>query len=242
MRLLHNTGLPVSSAVAGTTVQATASNVVLGGVFVSGVALLVVAGDASRSYLLTAAGVVLAVLLVGGAGWLVLRRGSSLANRVGAVAARTRLLRAWHPERLIRAVNVRARDLVAHPSRTGRVMTFAALNWILDAAVLWVMLAATGQYLPAGPLLVVYGLGNLLAIVPLTPGGLGVVEGAMIPVLLGFGVPRAAALIAVLGWRVWQFWLPIPVAGGCYLSLRIERLARRRKPRAPRTSVRKNRG
>jgi uncharacterized protein (TIRG00374 family) len=100
------------------------------------------------------------------------------------------------------------------------------LNWVLDAAVLWVMLAATGPHLPVGPLLVVHGLGNLLAVVPLTPGGLGIVEGAMIPALLGFDVPRAAALIGVLGWRVWQFWLPIPVAGACYLSLRIERLAR----------------
>ena len=31
-----------------------------------------------------------------------------------------------------------------------------------------------------------------------------------------------SALIGVLGWRLWQFWLPIPVAGVCYLSLRIE--------------------
>ena len=42
----------------------------------------------------------------------------------------------------------------------------------------------------------------------------------MIPSLLGLGVPRATALIAVMGWRLWQFWMLNPLAGLCYLSLR----------------------
>ena len=105
----------------------------------------------------------------------------------------------------------------------------AALSWLLDAPVLWVMLAATGHYLGIGPLLTVYGLGNILAIVPLTPGGLGIIEGVMIPALIGFDVPSGSALVGVLGWRLWQFWLPIPVAGVCYLSLRIEEVVRKRR-------------
>jgi uncharacterized membrane protein YbhN (UPF0104 family) len=138
--------------------------------------------------------------------------------------------------RLISALSVRLVDLVRHPSRTGRVVGCAALNWLLDASVLWVMVAATGHHLAPGPLLVVYGLGNILAIVPLTPGGLGVVEGVMIPALLGFDVPSASALIGVLGWRLWQFWLPIPIAGVCYLSLRFGQLVGKPRHASTRTN------
>lgn len=84
----------------------------------------------------------------------------------------------------------------------------------------------------------IWGLGNLLAIVPLTPGGLGIVEGVMIPALIGFDVPSSSALVGVLGWRLWQFWLPIPVAGICYLSLRVEQLIRERRGARPRTNPR----
>jgi uncharacterized protein (TIRG00374 family) len=73
---------------------------------------------------------------------------------------------------------------------------------------------------PAG-LVAAYGLVNLLALLPITPGGLGVVEGVLVPVLLSFGTPRGVALLGVLAWRFFAFWLPIPAAFLAYLSLRV---------------------
>ena len=235
MRLLQRTGLPRSDVLAGATVQATAANVVLGGVFVTGVALLLAGGVDASSYFVGAAVVIGVALFALASGWLLLRRGSAMANWVSMRGRRSRVLRGRKPDRLIRALSTRLADMVEHPSRPGRVLGCAALNCLLDASVLWVMLAATGQRLELGPILVVYGLGNILAIVPLTPGGLSIVEGVMIPALIGFDVPSAAALIGVLGWRLWQFWLPIPVAGLCYLSLRVEDLVRDRRRRRSRT-------
>lgn len=55
---------------------------------------------------------------------------------------------------------------------------------------------------------------------PITPGGIGVVEGVLISTLLGFGVPGGIAVLGVVSWRLIQYWAPIPVAGLCYLSLR----------------------
>ena len=51
-------------------------------------------------------------------------------------------------------------------------------------------------------LLVAYGLANVLAVIPITPGGLGVVEGVLIPTLAGLRRPRAIAILGVLpgGW------------------------------------------
>jgi hypothetical protein len=60
----------------------------------------------------------------------------------------------------------------------------------------------------------------VLAVIPLTPSGLGVIEGVLIPTLVGFGVPRETAILGVLGYRLVNFWLPIPVGGIAYLSLR----------------------
>jgi uncharacterized protein (TIRG00374 family) len=69
-------------------------------------------------------------------------------------------------------------------------------------------------------LLVAYGLANILAVIPITPSGLGVVEGVLIPTLVGFHVPKTTAILGVISYRLINFWLPIPVGGVSYLSLR----------------------
>jgi uncharacterized protein (TIRG00374 family) len=235
MRLLQRAGLPGSSAVAGATVQATAANIVLGCVFLIGVALLLAEGSDATSYFAAAGAVIGVALVTIAAGLLLVHRGPATASWVSGRLGRLPGIPRRNPDRLIRALSVRLADMVRHPSRTGRVLGCSALNWLLDASVLWVMLAATGHHLAVGPLLAVYGLGNILAILPLTPGGLGIVEGVMIPALIGFDVPSASALVGVLGWRLWQFWLPIPVAGVCYLSLRIEDVVRKRRGGGMRT-------
>jgi uncharacterized membrane protein YbhN (UPF0104 family) len=53
-----------------------------------------------------------------------------------------------------------------------------------------------------------------------TPGGVGVVEGVLIPSLVAAGVPAHLALVGVLGWRLVNYWLPIPVGGLMWLTLR----------------------
>jgi len=98
---------------------------------------------------------------------------------------------------------------------------WAAANWLLDAASLWVFVAAFGHQIEPDALLVGYGLANVLAAIPITPGGLGIVEGVLVPTLVGFGTPRGVALVGVVSWRVVNFWLPIPAGGLCYLSLHV---------------------
>jgi hypothetical protein len=61
---------------------------------------------------------------------------------------------------------------------------------------------------------------RLLALLPLTPGGLGLVEGTLVAVLVAFGAPHAYALLGVTTWRLAEFWLPIPLSALSYLSLR----------------------
>ena len=98
---------------------------------------------------------------------------------------------------------------------------WAALNWLLDAAALWVFLRAFGGSLSIDGLIVAFGLANVLAAIPITPGGLGIVEGIYVPVLGGFGLPRATVVVGVVSYRIAQYWLPILIGGVAYLSLRV---------------------
>nr|WP_281374683.1 YbhN family protein [Nocardioides soli] len=118
--------------------------------------------------------------------------------------------------------------------RDGRVtrsgVAWAILNWLLDSICLWVCLRAFGAVVPIEVVIAAYGLANTVALLPVTPGGIGIVEGLMIPAMATTGASAGAAVAGVLTWRLFQFWLPIPVGALCWVSL--VRLAGRGPDRA----------
>jgi uncharacterized protein (TIRG00374 family) len=104
-----------------------------------------------------------------------------------------------------------------------RAGLWASANWLLDAASLAVFVGAFGHWVNPDGLLVAFGLANVLAVLPITPGGLGVVEATLTSILVGFGTPRGAATLGVVAYRLINFWLPIPLGGLSYLSLQVEK-------------------
>ncbi len=143
----------------------------------------------------------------------------AVARRLGQVLGALPLLRPQSVERVVHAFAARLRQLSADRRLVARAMAWAAVNWLLDMAALWVFLAGLGHRVGFLGILVCYGLANVVAAIPLTPGGLGVVEAALSTLLVGFSVPANTALLGVLCWRAVNFWLPIPVGGVAYLSL-----------------------
>jgi uncharacterized protein (TIRG00374 family) len=57
--------------------------------------------------------------------------------------------------------------------------------------------------------------------IPITPGGLGVIEVALVAVTVGFGAPRPTAVLAVLGYRIVNYWLPLFPGAVAYICLRL---------------------
>lgn len=114
----------------------------------------------------------------------------------------------------------RLRDFAADRALVVRAVGWSAGYWLLAAASLWVFLAAFGHTAEPVSLMVAFGLANVLAVIPVTPRGLGVVEATLIPLLVGFGGPSGVVTVGVLAWRLVNFWLPIPAGGIAYLSLR----------------------
>jgi uncharacterized protein (TIRG00374 family) len=89
-----------------------------------------------------------------------------------------------------------------------------------DYCALLCALRATGA-IPNAPLvLLAYAATAVIALVPLTPGGLGVVEASLSGLLVLAGVGSASAIIATLAYRLVTYWLPILAGGGVYLGFR----------------------
>ena len=154
---------------------------------------------------------------------LLLTRGQERAARViGRVARRLPWVDETTLQRLFHQMANRVAELAQEPRMLARAVVWAALNWFLDAASLYVFVGAFGYWSNVDGLLVAYGLANVLAAIPLTPGGLGVIETVLTSSLVGFGAPRGVAILGVVAYRLVNFWLPIPIGGLTYLSLQVQ--------------------
>lgn len=218
-RLLAAAGSSASSIVGGIAVEVILSNLLLGGVFALGLLLSLASLPPSPYYQVAGA---FMVVIFGGAAIalaVAVRRRERVAT---AVAKRTRRLPEGWRDRVVRFVDDAVGNvatLALDRRRFGAAIFWGAVNWLLDAAALWVLLAAFGYRADPGQLLLVYGLVGILAIVPITPGGLGVVEGVMVPLLVALGSTYDIAVLGVIAWRVLQFWMPMPLGALSALSL-----------------------
>ncbi len=102
-------------------------------------------------------------------------------------------------------------------------LTWAALNWLLDAASLWCFIAAFGGFANPVGLFAAYGIANVLGAIPVTPGGLGIIDTVTPVLLVGFGLTSSVATLGVLAWRLVNFWLPIPAGAIAYVSMKVPR-------------------
>jgi len=218
-RLLAAAGSSPSSIVGGLAVEVILSNLLLGAVFALGLLLSLASLPPSPYYQVAGA---FMVGVFGGAAIalaVAVRRRKRVAGAVGRRARR--LPEAWR-ERLVVFVDDAVGSVAALAVDRGRfwaAVFWGAVNWLLDAAALWVLLAAFGYRADPGQLLLVYGLVGILAIIPITPGGLGVVEGVMVPLLVSLGSTYQIAILGVIAWRLLQFWMPMPLGALSALSL-----------------------
>jgi uncharacterized membrane protein YbhN (UPF0104 family) len=95
----------------------------------------------------------------------------------------------------------------------------ALLWWAGDIAVLWACFEAFGDSPAIAVVVMAYFVGMLANTLPV-PGGVGGVDGGMIGALLAFGVDPGLAVVAVLAYRGFAFWLPIAPGVAAWVSLR----------------------
>jgi uncharacterized membrane protein YbhN (UPF0104 family) len=169
------------------------------------------------------AGALAAIPVVVALGWLLARRSRTFhralssawqaaAGRSGSIAHAGRLgRRTVHNLGLVRP----------GPAGWAEAFGLALANWLYDAVVLVAALEALRVPIPWRGLLVVYGLTQVSASLPVTPGGLGVVEGSMAALLIAYGVHAPEAFATVLLYRIISFWGLVPVGWAAFVSLEL---------------------
>ncbi len=219
-RLLTESGVPGATAGFGLATQGVGSAVVLNGIFWIALIVSIPLNGFNKLYGLAA---LLGVILIGAFAFSVftlIKGKHKAADFLYRIATHIPIVNADKVSSLVQHLADRLEILLKDRSLLYRALIWASVNWIADAGSLWIFLFAFGARVSPIDLLVAYGLANILAVIPITPGGLGVVEFTLISVMTGFGIPGSIATAGVLGWRLVNFWLPIPLGGFSYLSLR----------------------
>ncbi len=224
-RLYTVAGMARSDVLTATAIQGVMTAVALAGVFAVGLVVAFPGGEDNPFYL--ACGVVAVVMLALGAGGTVAltRRRDGAVQAVRSLALRLPGLKPDSAQRVVEGFADRAQALTTDRDLLARTIVWATANWAFDAASLWVFIRAFGHTEGLSGMLLGYGLAGLLALLPITPGGLGLVEGTLISILVGFGTPHPNAVLGVITWRLAEFWLPIPLGALTYVSLRTGTLA-----------------
>ncbi len=93
----------------------------------------------------------------------------------------------------------------------GVIVLWAIGNWLFDCGCFAMMFLAVDSTIPWKGLLLAYGAGQLAAALPITPGGLGAVEGSITIALVAFGGAQNTTVDAVLMYRLISFWLVLVV-------------------------------
>jgi uncharacterized protein (TIRG00374 family) len=211
-RMLVRSGLPgPATATALTAVNLLVFAVVLAMPVLSVPALL--RGGVERSLLDTAL-IGLAVFAVAaGVGALLLSTDRPL-HWVGRVVqrVRNRLRRKAAPVRTLPDRLLRERDRILDTlgPRWKRALAATVGRWTFDYLTLLAALAAIGSHPRPGLVLLAFCGAQLLAQIPITPGGLGFVEAGLTGMLALAGVSAGDAVLATFAYRLFSYWLPLP--------------------------------
>jgi len=178
-----------------------------------------VSPDLAHAALLGLAGFV----LFAGAGALVLGTDRPLAT-AGRVAQKVwnRLTRGRHPvtglDRRLLADRDAIRTVLGQHWRKALLLSTGRLGF--DYGCLLAALHATNSSPQPSLVLLAYAAAGILAFLPITPGGLGIVEAGLSSLLILAGAHPANAFLATLAYRLASYWLPLISGLPAYLLFR----------------------
>jgi uncharacterized protein (TIRG00374 family) len=212
-RMLVQAGLPGPRAVSGLT----ATNLLTFAVVLAMPVLAVPAilrGGVNRDLLEAAAVGVVVFLALFAVGALLIAHDGALAWVGRAIqAVRNRVRRRSEPLRRLpdRLLRERNRIVGTLGPRWKRALAATSARWALDYATLLAALAAVGSQPRPSLVLLAFCAAQILTQIPITPGGLGFVEAGLTAMLTLAGVSAGAAVLATFVYRLFSYWLPLPI-------------------------------
>ncbi len=126
---------------------------------------------------------------------------------------RNRLRRGSAPQHHLPKRLLAERDRILHTfgPRWKRALAATAGRWLFDYLTLVAALAAVDSHPRPGLVLLAFCGAQVLAQIPLTPGGLGFVEAGLTGMLALAGVSAGSAVVATFAYRLFSYWLPLPL-------------------------------
>lgn len=122
-----------------------------------------------------------------------------------------------------RLTQMRAALALAEPSPTdwAIVTIMSVLNWTLDLTCLVACITAIGAPMAWSTIIIAYSLSQLLNAIPLTPGGIGIIEAGLTGLLVAYGMATADAIAVVIIYRAISFWIPTPIGLTIWLRMHL---------------------
>lgn len=143
------------------------------------------------------------------------------ATAVLALVNRLRRRPAGHGLEQVRAFVGQLGGARLTPGRGIAAAVFAVLNWGLDAVCLWMCVrAVSGEPINPAQLLLAFCAGMAAGTVTIVPGGLGIIDSALILGLMAGGVTASTAIAAVVLYRIISFGFIIGVGWISWLIMR----------------------
>ena len=122
------------------------------------------------------------------------------------------------PDRLVFERN-RIREVLGERWKAAMLLSSGRLAF--DFGTLLACIRATGAKPNPSLVLLAYAVAGLLALMPITPGGLGIVEAGLSALLILAGVPGGDAVVATLAYRILSYWLPMFAGPVAYVLFRV---------------------
>ncbi|XVU27745.1 lysylphosphatidylglycerol synthase transmembrane domain-containing protein [Actinoplanes sp. CA-054009] len=171
------------------------------------------------------------VLLVAGARWIS-RNPARVDSAARTALSKVNRIRRRPAEQGLEAVRGFVGQLGAArltPGRGFAAAVFAVLNWGFDAVCLWICVRAVSDApINATQLLLAFCAGMAAGTVTIVPGGLGIIDSALILGLVAGGVATSTAIAAVVLYRIisfgfiiglgWLWWLIMRRRHRAYLA------------------------
>jgi putative heme transporter len=154
-----------------------------------------------------------------------------LAVAIVALARSSRLQARWSarmtwasgrsevPARVVRSLDHfshEVRIVTPSPQAWAEALGLALANWGADLATLIFCVWTVHASVPWRGIVVAYSLTQIAASIPITPGGLAVVEASLGALLVGYGMSSTTAVTVVLLYRLISFWCLVPIGWGSW--------------------------
>lgn len=143
--------------------------------------------------------------------------------------ARNRILRHRAPLTGLGIQLLKQRDLIRGVlgEQWWQAVLLSAGRLVFDFLCLLCALRAVGSRPSPALVLIAYAVTGIIGMIPITPGGLGIVEASLTAFLVLAGVNSGEAVLATLAYRLASYWLPLLAGPAAYA------LFKRRYPHAP---------